>query len=235
MLRICIVDDEEECIAKLKKYILLYFTANSGQFEITTFHNGAELVKNYAPIYDIIYLDIEMPELDGMQTAARIREIDRNVVIIFLTRLGQFAIKGYEVSALDYIVKPIDYNSFAVKFARAIGTVGRRQEYKVEIRTAREHLWLPASQIYRIEINKHELTYYTEQGEFVARVSLGEIESRLHDCGFRLCSRYCLVNLKYVTGIYGWYILVNGEKIEVSRSKRKSLMESLVGYFGGKD
>lgn len=235
MQRICIVDDEEECIERLKKFILHYFTVHEGGFEIAVFKDGAELVKNYMPVYDIIYLDIEMPGLDGMQTAARIREADEDTVIIFLTRLKQFAVKGYEVGAFDYIVKPVDYNSFEIKFTRAIKAAARRSELRVEVRTVREVLWLPASSIYRIEVNRHELTYYTASGVFNTRGSLGEMEKKLYPYGFRLCSRYCLVNMRHVTGMYDWYLLVRGEKVEVSRSKRKEMMRSLVDYFGGKN
>lgn len=233
MLRICIVDDERESVNNLKKYLLKYFTAHEQQFEVTVFDDGSKLVKNYIPVYDIIFLDIEMPVLDGMKAAAVIRETDREVVIIFLTRLAQFAVKGYEVSAFDYIVKPVDYNSFEIKLTRAIGALSRRSDYKAEIRTAREHLWLPSSQIYYIEVDKHMVTYHAQSGVYTVRGSLAELEKKLSPYGFRLCSRYCLVNMKYVTGLYDWYILVNGERLEVSRNKRKAMLEALIDAFGG--
>lgn len=233
MVRICIVDDEKDCSDRLESFIARYFSAHGGAFEVAVFRDGAELVKRYMPVYDIIYLDIEMPGLDGMSTAARIREQDGNTVIIFLTRLGQFAINGYEVNAFDYIVKPLDYNSFEIKFSRALRAARQKEDYKVEIITAREHIWMSSSQICRIEVDKHELTYYTTGGTYSMRGSLGEAEKKLRPYGFRPCSRYCLVNMRYVKGIYDWYILVNGEKVEVSRSRRRQMLEELVGYFGG--
>ena len=165
-----------------------------------------------------------MPGTDGMQTAARIREKDSETVIVFLTRMAQYAIKGYEVKALDFIVKPVDYNSFSVKLGRAIDAAKRKQEYRIEIRMDGDCLWLPVSAVYSIEVNKHELTYHTAQGNFTARGSLSELEGKLRPHGFRTCSRYCLVNMKHVTGIYDWFILIGKEKIEVSRRKRKELL-----------
>lgn len=233
MLRICVADDEPESIRRLEDFLARFFTLRKEQFELTSFPSGDRLVKNYAPVYDIIFLDIEMPGMNGMQTAARIRMMDEKVIIIFLTRMAQYAVKGYEVNAFDFIVKPVDYNSFAVKFGRALDAVKRRQEYKIEIRLDGGCLWLPVSCVWMIEVNKHDITYHTEQGDYTSRGSLVELEARLARFGFRRCSRFCLVNMKFVTGIYDWYILVHGQKIEVSRRMRKEMMEALLDYYGG--
>ena len=233
MLRICVADDEQTCIDRLRDFLARYFTLRDERYELTAFPNGEALLKNYTPIYDIIFFDIEMPGTDGMQTAARIREKDSETVIVFLTRLAQYAIKGYEVKALDFIVKPVEYNSFSVKLGRAIDAAKRKQECRIEIRMDGDCLWLPVSAVYSIEVNKHELTYHTAQGNFTARGSLSELEGKLRPHGFRTCSRYCLVNMKHVTGIYDWYILIGKEKIEVSRRKRKELLEALLDFYGG--
>ena len=233
MLRFCVADDEQTCIDRLRDFLARYFTLRDEPYELTAFASGEQLLKNYAPVYDIIFLDIEMPGPDGMQTAARIRERDSETVILFLTRMAQYAIRGYEVGALDFIVKPIDYNSFSVKLGRALEAAKRKQEYRVEIRMDGDCLWLPASAVYFVEVNKHDLTYHTAQGTFTARGSLNELEEKLRPHGFRACSRYCLVNMKHVTGIFDWYILVRGERIEVSRRKRKELLEALLDLYGG--
>lgn len=233
MLRICVADDDKKSIDRLRSFLLQFFTLRKDTFELTAFPDGEALVKNYAPVYDIIFLDIEMPGLDGMRAAEMIREKDRNTVIIFLTHMAQYAVRGYEVNAFDFIVKPVDYNSFAVKLGRAIAEAARQQEYRVEIRMDGDCLWLPTSAIYFIEVNKHDVTYHTDQGDFTARGSLNELQDRLWRYGFRPCSRYCLVNMKHVTGIYDWFILVHGEKIEVSRRRRKEMMDALLDYYGG--
>lgn len=89
----------------------------------------------------------------------------------------------------------------------------------------------PRSQIYYIEVIKHDLIYHTKQGEYRTRGSLGEAESRLSRYGFRLCSRYCLVNMRHVLGVYDWYILVGEDKIEVSRRKRREIMLALMDRY----
>ena len=108
MYSIAIVDDDGNDISLLKSAIERYFKENGGDYRIAEFHDGSELMADYAPRYDIVFLDIDMKQLDGMAAAKRIRRTDGGTAIIFVTRMAKYAIKGYEVSALDFIVKPVD-------------------------------------------------------------------------------------------------------------------------------
>lgn len=233
MLRICVCDDDDKDVNTVKKYLDKYFSDSEEKYSFTYFSDGEDLLNNYCGSYDIIFLDIEMPHINGMQTAKRIRKADEDVIIIFLTRMAKYAVKGYDVNALDFIVKPVDYPSFKVKFRRAVATAKKRQEYKIEIKMDGQFMWLAVSSVYYIEVFKHNLTYHTSIGIFTARGTLNEIETTLSDKGFIMCSRYCLVNLKHIIGFYGSYILVDNDKIEISRRKRKGLLNALMDYHGG--
>ena len=235
MVRICVADDEAACVEQLRGYLDRYFADDANGYSLTVYRNGEELLRNYRAAYDVIFLDIEMPEMNGMEAARRLRAIDSDAVIVFLTRMAQFAVRGYEVQALDFMVKPVKYEHFAAKLERAINVAARRSERKIEIRMDGDLLWLPASSVYYVEVIKHDLIYHTALGDYKARGSLTDAEKTLRDCGFRSCSRYCLVNMKHVLGIYSWYILVGDRKIEVSRRKRKELMLALMDYYGGGD
>lgn len=109
MIRIAIVEDETVYKEQLIEYLKEFEQERSETLKIDTFSDGDEIVENYQAQFDIILMDIQMNFMDGMSAAEEIRKIDSEVVIIFITNLAQYAIKGYEVDALDYILKPISY------------------------------------------------------------------------------------------------------------------------------
>ena len=111
MIRIAIVEDDRHDREALKKCLNRYEKENQMKFSVTEFQDGEDIVTDYTASYDLIILDIEMAFLNGMKAAEKIRELDTNVIIIFITNMPQYAIQGYKVNALDYILKPISYLS----------------------------------------------------------------------------------------------------------------------------
>lgn len=111
MIRIAIVEDDRHDREALKKCLNRYEKENQVKFSVTEFQDGEDIVTDYTASYDLIILDIEMAFLNGMKAAEKIRELDTNVIIIFITNMPQYAIQGYKVNALDYILKPISYLS----------------------------------------------------------------------------------------------------------------------------
>ena len=118
MPRIAVVDDQPDMRQQLCSMIDQYSRENNCMLEVTTFSDGAQIITNYCKGFDIIFLDIEMPELGGMDAAERIRTVDPDVVLVFVTNMAQYAIRGYEVDALDFVLKPVNYYQFSTKLAR---------------------------------------------------------------------------------------------------------------------
>lgn len=112
MIKIAIVEDEAAVRDQLTDYVRRYTRQYGTEFEVTCFTDGDEILENYRPAFDIIFLDVEMKRLNGMETAQRIRELDDDVLLIFITNMAQYAIKGYSVGALDYVLKPVPYFAF---------------------------------------------------------------------------------------------------------------------------
>ena len=125
MFRIAIVEDQEETREKLNRFVRQYAQEQGLQVEISLITDGAEIAEHYTPGFDIIFMDVEMPRLDGFGAAEAIRAVDADVVLVFVTNMAQYAIRGYEVDALDYVLKPVNYYQFCTKLSRAIQRVQR--------------------------------------------------------------------------------------------------------------
>ena len=128
MYRIAIVEDDKSFIEELKKYLEQYSQEEGQEFEISTFYDGEEILENYVSGYDLILLDIEMPKVNGMDAAEKIREADENVVLMFITNMAQYAIRGYSVGALDFVMKPITYYTFSMKMTRALKRAQKKEQ-----------------------------------------------------------------------------------------------------------
>ena len=113
MAKIAVVEDNDAMREQLCGFIAQYARESGRQLDVTAFADGAEIVDPYRPGFDIIFLDIEMPTLGGMPTAERIRQVDPDVVLVFVTNMAQYAIRGYEVDALDFVLKPVSYYQFS--------------------------------------------------------------------------------------------------------------------------
>ena len=127
MAKIAVVEDNDAMRAQLCGFIAQYAQESGHQLDVTAFSDGAQLVEPYRPGFDIIFLDIEMPKLGGMPTAERIRRQDPDVVLVFVTNMAQYAIRGYEVDALDFVLKPVSYYQFSTKLERALQRIQRRR------------------------------------------------------------------------------------------------------------
>ena len=137
MAKIAVVEDNDAMRAQLCGFIAQYAQESGHQLDVTAFSDGAQLVEPYRPGFDIIFLDIEMPKLGGMPTAERIRRQDPDVVLVFVTNMAQYAIRGYEVDALDFVLKPVSYYQFSTKLERALQRIQRRRGQRArDIRAA---------------------------------------------------------------------------------------------------
>ena len=112
MFKIAIVEDQEETRESLNRFVRQYAQEQGLQVEISLITDGAEIAEHYTPGFDIIFMDVEMPRLDGFGAAEAIRAVDADVVLVFVTNMAQYAIRGYEVDALDYVLKPVNYYQF---------------------------------------------------------------------------------------------------------------------------
>ncbi len=234
MYRIAVVEDEQQYRDEVCQYIEQYATEHQLKFDVTTYTDGQEIVDDVQKHYDIIFFDIEMTLLNGMDAAKVIRERDVNVVMVFITNMAQYAIEGYEVGALDFVLKPIDYYGFSFRLARALGRVQKKQgNLEFAINTPGGIKKLNSNDIYYIEIENRFLVYHTAEGDFSQRGTLQSAEEMFQNYHFVKCNHWYLVNLKYVTEIEENIVHVAGSRLEISRRNRAHFLKEVTEYIGG--
>ena len=233
MIRIAMVEDEAAVREQLQGYIQRYTRQYGTEFAVTEFSDGVEILDAYRPVYDIVLLDVEMKHLDGMETARRIRELDRDVVLFFITNMAQYAIKGYAVGALDYLLKPVPYFAFSQQLQKAEEKLRRRARHYLAVPVEGGLRRLDTAQIYYMESEGHRVHFYTEEGEFSAPGALKTFEEKLADLPFARCNSGYLVNLAQVKSVQQGLAQVGPYELQVSRPKRKSFLAALADYIGG--
>lgn len=231
MIRVAIVEDDKNYAERLKKYIVRYEEESGKRFQITWFKDGEDIVENYKADYDIILMDIEMQFMDGMTTAEEIRKNDSEVVIIFITNMPQYAMKGYAVTALDYVLKPINYFAFSQRIERALNRMERRQKKYINISYKGKVKKIDVRDILYIEVRDHDLYFHTIEGEICQRGTMKEIEKTLANEPFFRCNKGYLINLDYVNKVEGGSVTVGDEEVLVSRARKKDLLDALNNYI----
>ncbi len=233
MIRVAIVDDDSADVQRLQDYLDQYRRESGEAMELTVFTDGDEIAEGYRPRFDLILMDVEMRFMDGMTAARKIREVDPEVVIIFITNMPQYAIQGYSVDALDYVLKPVSYFAFSQRLDRAITRMKRRAARYLTVPVKGGARKLEASQIYYVESRDHDLTFHTAVGSFNATLTMRETERSLADLPFFRGNNSYLINLEHVEGIQDGCAVVRGEALKLSRPRKNAFMEALSDYMGG--
>ena len=234
MLKIAVVEDQTEVRESLSQFIRQYAGEQGLQAEVEPFADGAVIAEGYQPGYDIIFLDVEMPRLGGFGAAERIRAVDPDVVLVFVTNMAQYAIKGYEVDALDYVLKPVSYGAFCTKLSRAVQRVQRRRGGQVVLQLAGGGMQvLSTGDIYYLETHDRLLWYHTTKGEFSVRASLASAEKQLAQYHFSRCNQCYLVNRRYVRAVQNDMGQVGEDRLEISRRQRAAFLTAVASYIGG--
>lgn len=235
MIRIGIVEDDESNRDALLNHLARYDAEHGVQFDIRTFSDGRELIEGYRPQYDILFLDVEMPDVDGFEAAHRVREVDTDVVIIFVTNMGQYAIKGYEVDALSYLLKPVPYFAFAQELSRSLNRLSKRESRGVVLTINNSVVRLDPTEIVYVESVKHRITVHAMDREYAFSGTLKAMEEELAGQGFFRSNNCYLVNLRHVKRVeQSVSVMVGGAELQVSRPRRKAFLEALADHVDGR-
>ena len=234
MRNIAIVEDDDKEAGLLEEQLRRYEKETGAEYRIVRFSDAIAFLTGYSADYDIVFMDIEMPDLDGMTAAKKLREVDPEVILVFVTNMAQYAVEGYEVSAMDFMVKPVRYDNLKLKLERAEKELEGKGEDRFLVRGKNGPVVICVPDIRYVEVTDHMLTFYTNEGAIKVTGSLKEIEKRLEGRDFSRANSCYLVNLKYVTGASDGMVTVGGDRLSISRARRKSFMSDLADYLGGR-
>ena len=230
-MRIAICDDEEIYRIELKS--LLDKLLINVDYNIDTFDDGNRLTESFKGLpYDLVFLDIEMPAVDGITLAKKIRAISEKVFIVFLTSHVEYAIEGYEVNALRYLTKPVDIE----KLKEVIRFVQEKQgkERQLIIKEDGEELLINLNDVIFMESMNQNVRIVTFKGEHVIRYNIGDFEEQLKNDGFFRIHRGYLISLSKVKKLSKSDVIMDGDTIlPVSRSNIKPLKDALYSYVEG--
>ena len=221
-------------IAVVDDNLTQFFNESGEDYTTSTFEDGVSFLKDYSFSYDFIIFDIDMPQMSGIDTAKELRKKDSNVTIMFVTNMPQYALEGYSVEAVDYVLKPLSYPDFRLKMKKATRYILRNSVKKVTINTTEDGLiTVDSSDIYYVESKLHYIYYHTKKGIYKMRAKLTEVEDILLPYHFARSGGSFLINLTYLEKIDGNEIVVAGETLPLSRRMKASLMSAFTKYIGG--
>ena len=233
MIRVAVVEDDAAEAARISGYLERYSKKSGEPVRVSVFGDGLDFLEKYKGDTDVIFMDIEMPHMNGMEAAERLRTFDAEVPLVFITNLKQFALKGYKVFALDFLVKPVSYAAFSTMMDRVRTRITLRGGGDLYIRNAEGGYHVRIADIRYVEIVRHYLVYHTVNGDIRVWGSLTDAEKLLPAASFARCNSCFLVNLAYVDKVEGSDLYIGKDVLAVSRGKRNEFMKRMLAYMEG--
>ena len=231
MIRVAIVEDSPENGQQLKAMLERYGRENDRSFQFSLFSNGVEFISDYQPQYDLVLMDIDMPLLNGLETSKILRKLDGDVPLVFVTNLEKYAINGYDVGAVGFIVKPLNYATLSVRMHRFMEKVRQEAEPYVVVSSRAGMIKVNLSDIYYVTVDGRYVLLHTRDGEIAHHKSMKQMEAELVPHDFVRCDNSSMVNLKYVSVVDSRGAVVNGVTVPCSRSGRKTLLDAFTLYL----
>lgn len=232
MIKIAIVENDDGQALALEECVKKFSRENNLECRVEKFSNGIDFVTDYGGDADAVFMDIDMPLMDGMTAAKKLRERDTGVNLVFVTNLAQYALEGYKVNALDYLIKPVGYFEVELELKKILRMHGIKEGEFLWVTAEGAARRIPLMSVKFVESVKHDIHIHTLDGVYTFRGTLKDTEEKLKSAMFFRCHNCYIVNMNYVSMIDGDELTVEpgGDKVYVSRKRRKEFLEALTSY-----
>ena len=233
MKNIAVVEDQDGAASNLASYIEKFAAQTEQKFNIVRFRTGTDFLEDYRAVYAVAFMDSQMPGINGMDAAVELRRRDKTVSIIFITNLVQYAQKGYEVDAVGFLVKPVNYYDFSMKFQKALDIYVMNEERGITLSLPGGMCRISTDKLMFVEIINHRLYYHLVDDVVEMTGVLSNVEKQLHDYGFLRCNKCYLVNPKFIVSVRNSEVQVGNHTLQISRPRRAAFMAELANWFAG--
>lgn len=232
-LKIAICEDSAEQAELLRGYIGKVLDKRQIDYQILEFNSGEELIENYDKTIQLIFLDVRMKKMTGIETAKYLRNLGyKDVQIILVTSQYQCAHIGYEINAFRYINKPINYDIFERYMNEVVQKLTEKRILMSVLSKNKQTLFINIEDLIYAEVFLKETILYTKDNQYETIMALGDLEEKLSTYGFFRCHRSYLINLKRVRGYEKYKVLVEDTEVPVSRGKYLKLKKLVTDQLG---
>ncbi len=235
-LKIAIVEDDKNYHDVIRDFLTAYCSKNGIDFSITDYYDGVSFLHDSLLELDLIFLDIEMPLMNGIEIGKKIRELQIDTPIVIISHSAAYALKGYEIEAKGYIVKPISQYNFEFVMDKVIDELKKnnKDEY-LSIKTRKEIIRIKLDDLLFIEVNEHDLSFHIKGDKNITiRGKIGEYEKLLEGKSFFRINNCYLVNLKYCLDIdvSKSIVTIEGKSLSIARGRKKAFLERFNEFMG---
>lgn len=232
MKKIVLCEDIELERQILKDMLMLHFEEIGEEVSIIEYESGEALIADVEEGYlvaDLLFLDIHMKEMNGMEVARRLRQMQRKGPIVFLTSSPDYAVESYEVEASGYLLKPYDTRKINELADRLLKNDGKK---RVAVKSRRQKRYPYVDDIMYMDSDRHAVTLHMKDGtEIVTLEKLGDLEERIRERKFLRCHQSFLVNMDYIRDVEENFVLADDTRIPIRVRGRKDILKVYDDYF----
>lgn len=232
MLKLAICDDDPYMKKEISDHLSKYMAEKKLEsYRVSCFSNGRSLLESDCN-FDLIFLDIQMEQPNGMETAKMLRQRKNHSLLVFITILEEYVFDAFEVEAYDYLIKPLSGCHFKRTMDRALRSLEQRTAKKIIVQRGTSCEVIPLAQIMYCEVQGRKLYIHQSNGKIIDYYDKLENFERRVDGRFFKCHRSYLINFDYVLGCNaGQITLSQGDVVPVSRLRERDLTQALLHYM----